>query len=193
MQFNNHYRLEGKHSILSASKYHWIRYDDEKMYNTFLSSMDAALGTRLHNLAKEHIELGIKMPKTNQTLCMFINDAIGLHMTPEQILYYSDNSFGTADAIWFGPSRENQGRYLLRIHDLKNGSSKASVNQLEVYAALFCLEYDYDPYDIDMELRIYQNDERMIYIPDPADVQTIMEQIVRFDILINNARMGVAP
>lgn len=92
MQFNNHFRLEGKHSILSASKYHWIRYDDEKMYNSFLNSMEAALGTRLHNLAKEHIELGLKMPKTNQTLNMFINDAIGLHMIPEQILYFSDNS-----------------------------------------------------------------------------------------------------
>ena len=49
-------------------------------------------------------------------------------MTPEQILYYSDNCFGTADAILF---RNN----FLRIHDLKTGKIPAHMEQLEIYAS----------------------------------------------------------
>lgn len=189
MQFNDHFRLQGKHAFLSASKYSWIRYDDEKIYNTFFTALQAARGTRLHEFAKMAIELGQKQPKTSQTLNMFVNDALGLHMSPEQILYVSDNCFGTADAISFGPSAENRGRMLLRIHDLKTGTSKTNVNQLEIYAAMFCLEYGYSPFEIDMELRIYQNDERMIFIPDPEDIQNIMDKIIRFDQIIENAKM----
>ena len=192
MEFNDHYKLSGKHAFLSASKYSWIRYDDEKIYNTYFSAMQAERGTRLHAVACELITLGLKMPKTAQTLNMFVNDALGLHMTPEQILYYSDNAFGTADAIWFGASPINRGRMLLRIHDLKTGTTKSNINQLEIYAAFFCLEYGYDPSEIDIELRIYQNDERMIFIPEPEDIQLIMDKIVRFDQIINKARMGVA-
>lgn len=191
MRFNDHFRLQGKHAFLSASKYSWIRYDDEKIYNTFFTAMQAARGTRLHEFAKMAIELGQKQPKTNQTLNMFVNDALGLHMIPEQILYVSDNCFGTADAIWFGPSPQNRGRMLLRVHDLKTGISKVNINQLEIYSAMFCLEYGYSPFEIDIELRIYQNDERMIFIPDPEDIQTIMDKIVRFDQIIETAKNEV--
>jgi hypothetical protein len=114
---------------------------------------------------------------------MYVNDAIGFNMIPEQILYYSENCFGTADAILF---KNN----LLRIHDLKTGSSPVSVTQLEIYAALFCLEYDVNPNSIDIELRIYQNDEVRIHIPEKEDILYIMEKIVSFDKELDKLKMG---
>ena len=55
--------------------------------------------------------------------------------------------------------REN----LLRIHDYKSGEIEAHMEQLLIYDALFCLEYTVSPYEIDHELRIYQNDDVNIY------------------------------
>ena len=124
------------------------------------------------------ISLGRKQPKTKDTVCMFVNDAIGYSMTPEQPLYYSDNCFGTADAISFNKN-------LLRIHDLKTGSTPVSMLQLEVYAALFCLEYAKHPEKIGILLRIYQLNEKEELEPDPAEIQSIMNQIVEFDDLLN--------
>ena len=98
-------------------------------------------------------------------------------MTPEQKLYYSDLCFGTADAICF---KDN----LLRIHDLKTGETPANMHQLEIYAALFCLEYKMKPGDIKMELRIYQLDEVIIYEPTAEDILPIMDKIVSFDKLL---------
>lgn len=186
--FKDHYQLTGKHAFLSASGYHWINYDEDKVVDRFSTAMAAARGTELHELAHDLIRLRVKLPKTEQTLNMYVNDALGLHMTPEQVLRYSDNAFGTADAIWFGPNRENTKRNLLRIHDLKTGVNKSSVHQLEVYAAFFCLEYGFRPTEIDMELRIYQNDERLIFEPDPHDILIIMNKIIRFDELIEQAK-----
>lgn len=105
---------------------------------------------------------------------MYINDAIGYRMRPEQVLYYSDNCFGTADAISF---KKN----LLRIHDLKTGVSPTSMKQLEVYAALFCLEYKLHPNDIRIELRIYQLDKVLVHEPPSEDIMYIMDKIVNFD------------
>ena len=100
-------------------------------------------------------------------------------MTTEQVLYYSENCFGTADAISF--------RYnTLRIHDLKTGVFPGSVHQLEVYAALFCLEYDKDPFEIKIELRIYQDNEVMVYDADPEDILFIMDRIQEFDRIITH-------
>jgi hypothetical protein len=105
---------------------------------------------------------------------MYVNDALGYKMKPEQVLYYSENCFGTPDAISF---RKNT----LRIHDLKTGVTLTSEKQLEVYAALFCLEYKYKPFDITIELRIYQNDEVRIYDVDPTVITYIMDKIISFD------------
>jgi hypothetical protein len=105
---------------------------------------------------------------------MYVNDALGFRMQSEQILYYSPNCFGTADSISF---RAN----LLRIHDLKTGVTPASEHQLEVYAALFCLEYQFKPFDINMQLRIYQNDEVRETVPDPDVIAHIMDKIITFD------------
>lgn len=182
MNFNNHYQLAGKHAYLGASKYHWINYDEEKMIETYKRHQATLKGTVLHDFAAQCIELGQKLPKSRKTLNLYINDAIGFKMTPEQILRYSDNCFGTADAISF---RNN----LLRIHDLKTGVTKAHMEQLEIYAALFCLEYDMRPGDINMELRIYQNNEIVIHIPTAEDIAPIMDKIVTFDKLLNRIKI----
>lgn len=174
MLWNQRSWLEGKHAFLSASQYHWIRYSDEKLDQRFQSSMEAARGTRLHQLAHDLIREGIKLGRSPKTLNMYVNDAIGFRMRPEQILYYSDNSFGTVDAISF---RKNK----LRISDLKNGITPASMDQLKIYAALFCLEYKYRPHELEIELRIYQNDEVVYLEPDPDEIVHIMDRIVTFD------------
>lgn len=184
MNFNTHSRLKGQHAFLSASKYHWIGYTEDKLDRVYLASLAAQRGTELHAFAHEAIRLGIKLPKTDKTLNMYINDAIGYRMTPEQILYYSDNCFGTADCISFR-------RNTLRIHDLKTGDSPTSEHQLEVYAALFCLEYKFKPFEFDIELRIYQNDEARIYDGDPDAIFHIMDRIVTFDKRINAIREEV--
>jgi len=174
LSFNTHSRLKGQHAFLSASKYHWIGYSEEKLDRAYLASLAVQRGNELHAFAHEAIRLGIKLPKTPKTLNLYINDAIGYRMTPEQILYYSDNCFGTADAISF---RRNK----LRIHDLKTGVSPTSEHQLEVYAALFCLEYKFKPIDIEIELRIYQSDEVRIYEAAPDDIFHVMDRIITFD------------
>ena len=102
-------------------------------------------------------------------------------MTPEQPLYYSENCFGTADAISF---RRNQ----LRIHDLKTGSTPTSMHQLEVYTALFCLEYGKKPSSIKTELRIYQSDEVLVHEPSAEDILQIMDKIVKFDQIIERVK-----
>jgi hypothetical protein len=96
-------------------------------------------------------------------------------------LYYSDNCFGTADTICF---RRNK----LRIHDLKTGITKSSEKQLDVYVALFCLEYGVSPLDIEIETRIYQRDEVRIFEPVPELIMDIMEKIIDFDQQIENIK-----
>ena len=174
MLFNDHSRLEGRHAFLSASSYSWVNYSEEKLEARFRSSLEAARGTRLHNLAAEAIKLGIRQARSNQTLSRYINDAISYRMTPEQILFYSENAFGTADAIRY---RDGE----LRIHDLKTGVTPTKMTQLEVYTALFCLEYGAKPGKLDVKLRIYQNDDILEHTPDPEDIIYIMDKIVSFD------------
>lgn len=182
MIFNKHSELAGRHAFLSASKYHWINYDEDKIDRMYIANMAAQRGTEIHAFAHEAIRLGIKLPQSKKTLHMYVNDALGYRMSPEQILYYSDNSFGTPDAISFR-------RNLLRIHDLKTGVTQTSEHQLEVYAALFCLEYRIKPVEIEIELRIYQNNEVRIYEADPMSITNIMDKIVTFDRRINAIRM----
>ncbi len=186
--FKPHPEIEGRHAFLSPSKYAWIRYDEDKLLERFDNHMDAALGTRLHNLAAELIRLGQKLEATHQTLNLYVNDCIGYRMRPEQPLKYSDNAFGTADAIWFGSDPEDPtGPYVLRIFDLKNGTStksEAYEDQLMIYAAFFCLEYGIRPGEITYDLRIYQNDEIVYFDPDPLDIANIMEWTQLADALV---------
>lgn len=183
MNFNEHSKLVGQHAFLSASKYAWLNYDEEKLERIWRTSQEAARGTRLHNLAASLIREGVLLRNSRKTLNMYVNDAIGYRMTPEQPLVYSVNVFGTADAISFRKNQETM-RFLLRISDLKNGETPTSEKQLLIYAALFCLEYGFEPWEIDNELRIYQNNEVRIYEAEAPDLKQIMDQIIYFDKLI---------
>ncbi len=176
MKFNKHSNLEGCHAFLGASKSSWLNYDEEKLIQTYRNILAKERGTRLHELAAEHIALKIKMPRNNETLNMYVNDGIGYDMEPEVLLYFSNNCFGTADTIKFD---EKKG--LLRIHDLKTGTTPTHEVQTFIYAALFCLEYNIKPGDIEFETRIYQNDEKRIWTPDASDILPIMDKIKRFD------------
>lgn len=182
MNFNKHLNLEGKHAFLSPSKYHWINYDIEKLRSSYIRHLAVQRGTDLHELACRCIRLGITLPKNNNALSMYVNDAIEYKMTPEQPLYYSKNCFGTADTISF---RNNE----LRIHDFKSGETKTHIEQLEIYAAIFCLEYEIYPRDLDLiELRIYQRGKILKMNPDPERIIEIMSIIVRSDNEIEQLR-----
>ena len=181
MEWHDHSRdvVPGSHAFLGASKYSWLNYTPEKLAQVYKNMLATERGTRLHELAAEHIRLDIPMPtRPKNTLNMYVNDAIGYRMSPEQVLYYSHNCFGTADAIAFR-------RNTLRIHDLKTGVTPASLHQLEIYAALFCLEYKIKPGEIKMELRIYQNDDILVGLPRAEDILPIMDWIVRADKIID--------
>ena len=180
MKFYDHRNLAGKHAPFTASQSTWLRYDDEKAIEVYSNKKSAEMGSRLHEWAAETIKLGLKQPKTKKTICMYVNDAIGFNMEPEVVLCYSDRFFGTADAISFRNG-------ILRIHDLKTGKVgkiEDHIDQLEVYAALFCLEYKVKPGDIKIELRVYKCDEVFIWNPTEEDIISIMDKIVHFDKLL---------
>ena len=173
---------EGDHAFLSASKYHWIGYDENKLINSYKNWVATTRGTVLHDFARRCILLNQKLPRSKKTLNSYVNDAIGFRMRPEQVLYYSENCFGTADAISFKDD-------FLRVHDLKTGVTPASLHQLEVYASLFCLEYKIKPGDIGIELRIYQNDDILVGNPTAEDILPIMDKIISFDKIIESIKM----
>ena len=202
MKWNDHSRLSGKHAILSPSGYQWIRYTadeaKEALFNKYRAEYAQTIGTLLHEFACKRIKYNMRLKKHDkdsvlfylidhgipinaidydyifENLLYYVNDAIGYRMDPEVILYYSDNCFGTADAVSFSKN-------LLRIHDLKTGRLPAHMEQLQVYAALFCLEYDKKPSDIDMELRIYQPDALVTVRPEVDEIVPIIDAIISND------------
>lgn len=182
MNFNQHCNLVGAHAFLGASQYHWLNYDEAKVAERYTTMMAAQKGTELHDFAATCIKLGQKLPKSRKTLNMYVNDAIGYRMTPEQVLYYSDNCFGTTDAICFRND-------FLRIHDLKTGATPAHMEQLYIYAALFCLEYKIKPSEIGMETRIYQSDDIWVEQPTPEVIVPIIDKIITFDKVINKLKL----
>ena len=208
MQFNRHDNLRGKHALLAPSQPFWLNYDEEQLYQKFKSKYAQDIGTYLHELAETLIKEHIKLKKTDKNIMLvhllqhgipraaididrlysnfmtYVNDAIGFRLTPEQPLYYSDNIFGTADAISF---RDN----FLRIHDLKTGTSPAKMDQLLTYAALFCLEYKIKPGTLDgCELRIYQDDEIIYDNPTVEDIAHVMDIIITSDKSLQNIQIG---
>ena len=178
MNFVKHLNLNGLHAPFSPSQSSWLRYDDSKALEVYNNKKAAEIGTKLHAWAKDTIDLGIKQPKSKKTIYAYVNDAIGYRMSTEVVLYYSDRFFGTADAISFRDG-------LLRIHDLKTGKLPVHMEQLEIYAALFCLEYRVKPGDIQIELRIYQNDEIIYHNPTAEDIVPIMDKIIHLDKLLS--------
>ena len=212
MDFNNHVKLEGKHALLGASKCSWVNKEPDDILDMYARVYAQSIGTALHDIARKHIKHGFKLSKNSKkeiylstiedyhipviamergidfdmvfdTLTAYVNDSIGLRMVPEQILYYSDNCFGTADAISKLDTIMKSRR--LQIHDLKTGTTPAHIEQLEIYAALFCLEYHFKPGDLDMELRIYQGDEVLVHEPEVDDILPIMDKITTYSKIID--------
>ena len=196
MQWNDHKQLEGKHAFLGASNFHWVNWNDQIFENRYYSQFSTIIGTTIHELAhdcilnrtkinkhdKHLVELSLYhafVPKDAydpnailENLIPFVNDAIGYHMSSEILLYYNSYCFGTCDAILF-----NEKDKILRIHDLKTGTTTAHFEQLLIYAALFCLEYHKNPRHFTTELRIYQNFEISVNTPDPSEIESFMELI----------------
>lgn len=181
MHFKKHFAVEGSHAFLGASKYHWIRYDLDKMERIFENQFASVLGNRKHAWAAEAIRMKLRQQRNNKTLNSYINDAIGFQMEPEVVLFYNEDCFGTADAISFNKN-------LLRVHDLKTGVHPGNFDQIKIYFALFCLEYLVNPYDIEMVGRIYQSDEILEFIGDPKEIREIMEKIKKFTARIAEMR-----
>ena len=177
MKWNEHYELSGQHAFLSASGYHWLGYNPDKLVDVYKNMRAKVEGIELHEFASSAIKKGIKLSKTRNTLNMFVNDCIAFKMQSEVMLFYSVNSFGTADAISF---KDN----ILRVFDYKTGVVKASFKQLDIYVALFCLEYMVNPKDIRIEQRIYQNNDYIVQVPDPEYIQSVMDKIEEFDQII---------
>ena len=160
-----------------------MNYTDDKLISVYKNQQAKQEGVVLHDFASIAIMKRIKLANHKKALNMFVNDCIGFKMNSEQILFYSDNSFGTADAISFRDGK-------LMIFDLKTGITKPSFKQLDVYAALFCLEYGVEPATIDIEERIYQGNGFEVTIPEPMYIQDIMDKIVQFDVILENVKQS---
>lgn len=217
MNWNSHSNLKGKHALFSPSSYYWVNYDPAEspdvIFQRYKSQYASTIGTLLHEYAEKRIRYGKRMETTAvakkqaksdieimlldagipmsvididsqfENLLSYINDGVGFRMEPEVILWYSDNFFGTADTIYF---REKE----LRIHDYKSGKVPAHMEQLEIYAALFCLEYAQKPGDITINLRLYQSEEIIEHSPEANTIGDIMKRIVDIDKLVNKWKAG---
>ena len=184
MRFNRHSDLEGKHSLLSPSKSAWLRYEDHKIERIFMEHLAHVRGTEEHAFAASAIKLGHRMPDEPKTMNMYVNDCIGWRMKPEIALYWSDFCFGTADALGFVESQQ-----ILRVSDLKTGKTPTTFDQLVVYAALFCLEYEFPrPWEIEVELRIYQGNGVKEHFPDGDEIFRAMDRILTGTRLLEQLR-----
>lgn len=205
--WNDHHKLEGLHAFLGASNYHWINWNDETLIKRYYSQYSTTAGTAIHELAEKRIknkrridfndihlieyvldENGVPKGTVNEELVLnnlvnFVNDSIDFGMDSEVILYYSMDCFGTTDAISYDEKHK-----LLRIFDLKTGTTPAHMEQLVQYAALFFIEYHKKPQDTKVELRIYQNGEIIIYEPTVEELEKRMQLILRDCKILNEVR-----
>lgn len=203
MIWNEHSELRGKHATFAPSNPSFLNYSlepegEDIIFQRFASQYAAQIGTIVHDFAQERIYYNQKLFKTNKSdllirllkanippivinidflfnnLIPYVNDAISFRMDPEVILKYSDDCFGTTDAVCY---RDKE----LRIHDLKSGRSAVHMDQLLTYAALFFLEYKAAPETTDTILRIYQSGEFQEDHPEPERIRAAMNQIVELD------------
>ncbi|NCA91992.1 hypothetical protein EOM82_01895 [bacterium] len=197
MIFNDHSKLEGQHAFLGASSFRWINWSDDIFQKRYYGQFAQILGTCIHKLVNSLIKSRTRLSENDKklielelyrsgvpkgaynsddillNLIPFVNDAIGFHMQSEVVLYYSLNCFGTTDAISY-----NEKEKFLRIHDLKTGITPSHMEQLLIYTALFCLEYHKKPADLKIELRIYQNFDILIHIPEVDEIEKFMHLII---------------
>lgn len=211
MIWNRHLNVEGKHALISPSKYYWMYDSAEDFEKRICSSYAQQVGTLLHEEAHDRIFFKYSMLKSDKrnvilnllkggipsvvidnldfdsifsNLTTYVNDAIRLRMDPEVVLYFSENCWGTADSILYDEKKR-----ILKIHDLKTGTTPAKIEQLYAYAALFFLEYTYAKVkDTDICLRIYQNNDIIEEVPDYDRILDIMDIIRRNDKIAKKIR-----
>lgn len=200
MQWKNHLEVSREHSLLSPSQPSFLNLDDEGLLNRYMKSYATEAGTILHKYAEDLIRTRFKL-ENNRTekkhvqfelarhyipnsvididavfpvLRAYVNDGIGFAMIPEKKLVCDPVIlFGTADTICF---RDNH----LRIHDLKTGTSKVKMEQLLIYAALFCIDYEVNPDEIDIDLRIYQTGQEDVicYKPTKEEMHELIHKLL---------------
>lgn len=210
MTFTTHSDKVGKHAMLSASSWRWIRDTPDEIIKRLAGQYMTVIGTSLHEIACKHIKYSVKLNKYDrknvllellskgtpsiildaldfdlmfENLMTYVNDCIGFKMTPEVVLMYSDNMWGTADAISY-----DERLHFLRIHDYKSGFTQVHMEQVMIYEALFCLEYQVRPDDIESELRIYQANSVLYHNPSPDEINEIMDQIVMGDRILQKLK-----
>lgn len=205
MIWHDHSKLVGTHAFLSASQPGWRKKNADEIMEAKCNSYAQQIGTLLHSYAADCIkyreklrkgdmrgvkfdlmrkgipEYAIDIERIYPTFMTYVNDAIGYQLAPEVVLYYSDECYGTADAI------EVDGK-ILRIHDLKTGIKPAKMEQLMIYAALFYLEYGTKLESIRPELRIYQMDEVLVCEPELDEIREVMDDIVEKDRVLKSMR-----
>lgn len=192
-------KLKGTHATFGGSNYAWLGYDDEKIIQAYYARRAKDLGTALHEYARQRISNSLKMTKGDSyavvnhilesklprgiiqyaggidsimaTLIPYVNDGIKYRMRPEALTYFADEFYGWADALSF-----NERNKTLRIHDFKSGKLIASMTQLKIYSAFYCLGTGLKPENINIELRIYQNGEVVVDNPEAEEIQEIMDK-----------------
>ena len=78
----------------------------------------------------------------------------------------------------------------LRIHALRTKHEPSDMKQLLIYDALFCLKHGIKPCDIQIENRIYQNNDVLIANPTFEDIDPIIEKIKEFDRVVREVKSG---
>lgn len=207
MTWNMHSNLIGKHALFNPSGVTWLNYSTEEdgleqIFQRYRAQYATLIGTTMHEYAEKRIRYRLRMTKSDKNsvlmylldkgipisvidmdymfdnLYHYVNDAIGFRMDPEVILFYSDNCYGTTDAIYY---RNKE----LRIHDYKSGRSVPHIEQPLIYAGLFCLEYGVKPKEITTNLRIYHAEEVLESTPEPEQIESVMTQIIALDKIVD--------
>lgn len=203
MIWKDYSKLKGTHAFCGASKKSWRNWDVDRLILSKQNSYAQTIGTLLHEYAADNIEHHFRLNKTDKrgvlryltvekgipsnvvdierlfpNLMNYINDCIGFRMDPEVVLYYSSDFYGTADAIYWSDKTGE-----LKISDLKTGVTPVEFDQLENYAAFFCLDYKVKPQQIkNLEFRLYQNGEVIYAQPDPVEVLSpVIDKIIYFN------------
>ncbi len=145
-----------------------------KSFKTFLFVRNYSEAYGLSKTGADLLEAVRTIPQeVFETVKLYVNDSVMCQMTPEEELIFTDDFWGTCDAIRFDGTN-------LFIFDLKTGTSPVHVEQLMIYAAYYCLANHLDPYNIKVELRIYQNVDIHVAIPEPEELHRYM-QILEID------------
>lgn len=78
MIFEKHSELHGRHASLAPSQPYWLKYDDEELYQKYVSSYAQSMGTSLHELAELLIRKNLKLKKNDELVVLshLLNDGI---------------------------------------------------------------------------------------------------------------------